>query len=159
MSFGGGGFRAAKVGRAWVQDVRRLVIAAGLLLVVYVGSYAALYRRGVTEAERHGYDYFFYVPFTDVVAARDATARHQWLGPVYKPTQRTPHDMGMTLPGSRGLGPVYTPTQRTPPPLFRETYGMELRLQEPARRVIRSSPALRHRRGWRARRGSGRHRT
>ena len=75
----------AKVGRAWVQDVRRLVIAAGLLLAVYVGSYAALYRRGVTEAERHGYDYFFYVPFTDVVAARDATARHQWLGPVYSP--------------------------------------------------------------------------
>ena len=48
-------------------------------------SYAALYRRGVAEAERYGYDFFFYVPFADVAAARDTTARHQWLGPVYSP--------------------------------------------------------------------------
>ncbi len=74
----------AKADLTW----RRMPWAAavvGLLLGAYVGSYAALYRRGVAEAERYGYDFFFYVPFADVVAARDTTARHQWLGPVYSP--------------------------------------------------------------------------
>ena len=67
------------------QRVRGPVAVVGLLLGAYVGSYAALYRRGVSEAERYGYDFFFYVTFADVVAARDTTTRHQWLGPVYSP--------------------------------------------------------------------------
>lgn len=75
----------AKAGRAWVRHVRRLAFAAGLLAAVYVGSYAVLYRRGVREAERYGFDYFFYVPVADVAAARDTTRQHQVLGPVYAP--------------------------------------------------------------------------
>ena len=75
----------AKAGRTWCRLIRWPVAVVGLLLAFYIGSYAALYRRGVAEAERYGYDFFFYVPFADVAAARDTTARHQWLGPVYSP--------------------------------------------------------------------------
>lgn len=67
------------------RRVRWPAVVVGLLLSVYVGSYFALYRRGVAEAERYGYDFFFYVPFADVVSAHDSTRRHQLLGPVYSP--------------------------------------------------------------------------
>lgn len=64
------------------------MIVAGLLLVLYVGSYAAFYRRGVLEAEQYGFSYFFYSPVDDVIAARDTTRQHQFLAPFYDPVNQ-----------------------------------------------------------------------
>jgi hypothetical protein len=69
----------------WGQRFRFMALVVLLLLGIYVGSYASLYRRGVAEADHYGYDYFLYVPFSDVVAARETTEQHQFLGPLYHP--------------------------------------------------------------------------
>jgi hypothetical protein len=45
----------------------------------------------VSEAEAYGYDFFFYAPFADVVAARDTTRQHRLLGPVYSPLNDLHH--------------------------------------------------------------------
>jgi hypothetical protein len=69
----------------WWRRCRRPAGVVGLLLALYIGSYAALYRRGVAEADAYGFPYFFYVPVADVAAARGTTSQHQLLGILYEP--------------------------------------------------------------------------
>jgi hypothetical protein len=69
----------------------RWAAVVGLLAVTYVGSYAALYRRGVAEADAYGYRYFFYVPFADIESARGTTRQHQMLLSLYGPLNDLHH--------------------------------------------------------------------
>jgi len=74
---------------------RRWVAAAvAILLTAYIGSYAALYRRGIVDADRFGCSGFFYVPL-DKIALGDGslkigplTRRHQFLERFYAPLNR-----------------------------------------------------------------------
>ena len=72
----------AKTGWTWWW---RMAIAVVVLLDVYVGSYAVLYNRGVSEMNAVGLRYFFYVPVADVVEARSVTRRHVLLAALYEP--------------------------------------------------------------------------
>ena len=76
--------------RMWWRWWRWAVVVC-LLAALYVGSYAALYRRGVAEADAYGYRYFFYVPFADIVAARGTTREHQALLWLYGPLNDLHH--------------------------------------------------------------------
>jgi hypothetical protein len=69
----------------------RWAAVVGLLVALYVGSYVALYRRGVAEADAYGYRYFFYVPFADVVSARSTTRQHRVLLWLYGPLNDLHH--------------------------------------------------------------------
>lgn len=71
--------------RTWWLRWRRLLIFLVGLQAAYLGSYAALYYRGVSEADAVGLKYFFYVPVADVVEARGTTRRHLVLMALYEP--------------------------------------------------------------------------
>ena len=67
------------------RSLRWNLVVIPLLLLFYSASYAVLYHRGVAEAEKYGYDYFFYAPIADVVQDRNETNQHVYLGPIYDP--------------------------------------------------------------------------
>jgi len=75
----------ATTDRAWWQRWRRRATALVVLQAAYVGSYAALYHRGVSEADAIGSSYFFYVPADDVIEARGLTRRHLLLMVLFDP--------------------------------------------------------------------------
>jgi hypothetical protein len=75
----------ASTNRSWWRRWRQIVIGLLALQAAYVGSYAALYHRGVSEADEFGSKYFFYVPVTDVVEARGVTRQHMLLMALYEP--------------------------------------------------------------------------
>ena len=75
----------AEAGRPWWRRWRRLAVAAIAVQAAYVGSYAALYARGVREADAFGSKYVFYVPAADVVEARRLPPQHVAMMAVYDP--------------------------------------------------------------------------
>jgi hypothetical protein len=60
-------------------------VVIGLLLAVYVSSYAYLSRRGMAEAAEVGWPCFFYCPLADVVPYRNFPRQHRWAVSVYNP--------------------------------------------------------------------------
>ena len=60
------------------------VFALAALLVVYVGSYVHLSRRGVAEAAEYGMEGFLYVPADQVFATKDLS-QHYFFCKVYAP--------------------------------------------------------------------------
>ena len=79
-------------GRTGWRRLRWPAVVVGVLLTLYVGGYAALYRRGVAEADAFGSTYFFYDSFLDVLAARDSTRQHHVLLLLYGPLNALHHD-------------------------------------------------------------------
>ena len=77
--------------RTWRRRCYWTAAVVGLLVGLYVGSYAVLYRRGAAEADAHGYRYFFYVPFTDIVSSRGTTRQHRVLLWLYDPVNDLHH--------------------------------------------------------------------
>jgi len=75
----------ATADRTWWRRWRRRAIVLVALQAAYVGSYAGLYYRGVSEADAVGSKYFFYVPAEDVTEARGLTRRHYLLMALYEP--------------------------------------------------------------------------
>lgn len=69
-----------------------MLLAAGLLLVGYVGSYFALSRVGAAEARKHGFEGFFYVTPTDTSALQF----HYFLLVFYAPLNRIDRSIGAT---------------------------------------------------------------
>ena len=55
---------------------RWLAAVGGIVVLLYVGSYLYLSRRGMAEAERAGWPYFFYCPVADVVPYHDLPPQH-----------------------------------------------------------------------------------
>jgi hypothetical protein len=61
-----------------------LLWIACALISLYGGTYAALYHRGVKEAEPYG-SFYFYVPFNEVMTSPDVPRRHFVLMAIYSP--------------------------------------------------------------------------
>ena len=75
----------ATADRTWWRRWRRRAITLVALQAAYVGSYAALYYRGGSEADAVGLRYFFYAPVADVTEARGVTRQHILLMALYDP--------------------------------------------------------------------------
>ena len=75
----------AAAGRPWWRRWRRLAFAVVAVQAAYVGSYAAFYARGVSEADTLGSRYIFYVPAADVIEARGLPPQHVALMGLYDP--------------------------------------------------------------------------
>ncbi|HJZ54666.1 MAG TPA: hypothetical protein VKE74_06885 [Gemmataceae bacterium] len=56
--------------------MRRLLAVVALLLVVYIGAYYHLSRRGMAEAQAMGFSYFFYCPVADLTPGEDLPWQH-----------------------------------------------------------------------------------
>lgn len=56
---------------------RRLLVAALLMTIAYVGTYSYLSRRGMHEAPLYGLDGFLYVPFREAEKAEDLSRHHR----------------------------------------------------------------------------------
>src|SRR5258708_825256 len=106
----------AKNGRTWWW---RVAIAVVVLRDVYVGSYAVLYYRGVSEMNAVGLRFFFYVQIAEVVEVRRVTRRHVLLAALYEPLNNL---HGRWLGGRSAcrnitFGPSADhPKQQVPPP-------------------------------------------
>jgi hypothetical protein len=81
-------FAVAKDGKAWCRRCRWPALVLAASLVAYLGGYAALYHRGVAEADAIGMPYFFYVPLADVARQRGVPDQHALLVRVYEPLNR-----------------------------------------------------------------------
>lgn len=64
---------------------RWLAAVAGFVVVLYLCSYLHLSRRGMAEAERAGWPYFFYSPLADVVPYHDLPPQHCWAVTLFEP--------------------------------------------------------------------------
>ena len=74
----------AMVVRTWRQ-LWWLAAVLVLLLVVYVGSYVYLSRRGMAEAAAAGWPYFFYCPLEDVVPFENLPRQHTLAKDLFEP--------------------------------------------------------------------------
>lgn len=71
--------------RSFIRRHRRKLIALITILVLYVGSYIALSRRGMAEARTGGFDFFFYVPVEMVLGSDNWVDVHFFLVAFYSP--------------------------------------------------------------------------
>ena len=70
------------------RNVRWPLAVVGLLLVVYVGTYYRLSRRGMAEAQAVGFTYFFYCPVTDLTHGEDLPVQHILSCALFDPINR-----------------------------------------------------------------------
>jgi hypothetical protein len=64
---------------------RVVAASAAWLLVLYVGAYAYLSRRGMAEAAALGSPYFFYCPVSDIAPGEELPAQHRVCIAVFDP--------------------------------------------------------------------------
>jgi len=79
--------RGRRRGWSWLSPAAVLSCA----LLVYVGSYYALSRRGIAEAQGAGCVGFFYVPLEEIGPDTPGMNRHYVLGALYDPINRLDH--------------------------------------------------------------------
>jgi hypothetical protein len=77
----------AKAVRTW-RRIWWLAAVVGLLLVLYVGSYVYLSRRGMAEAAAAGWPYFFYCPMADVVPYQNLPRQHRLALDLFDPLNK-----------------------------------------------------------------------
>src|SRR5436309_2778661 len=97
-----GGQRVKAVHSPRWRRARALLTVIGLFLVVYVGTYYRLSRRGMAEAEAAGMPYFFYCPLSDVSPYQNFPRQHRLSLVVFDPLNqldRTYFGRGMPCRG------------------------------------------------------------